>query len=169
DTLGATWQHTDDVLAGLDGSFTTQFDVAAYFVSDYDVTATGSSGAIATTRFTDTVHVQTVALTSQKSDCSTASTSFAPGDTVCVKSVVGTNGNGAPDTFFVQWTTPSAAVAFTDSHTVTGNTTLTDSHRVSAPGTWTVKACSTSNCAGGTVFDTKTFTVTATKAPQTIT
>ena len=169
DTLGATWQYTGDALAGLDGSFTMQFDLAAYFVSDYDVTATGSSGVVATTTFTDTIHVQSVALTSQKSDCSTASTSFAPGDTVCLKSLAGTNGNGAPDSFFIQWLNPSAVVAFTDTHTVTGNSTLSDSHPVSTSGTWTVKACSTSTCTGGAVYDTKTFTVSATKAPQSIT
>ena len=32
-----------------------------------------------------------------------------------------------------------------------------------------MKACSTSTCTGGAVYDTKTFTVSATKAPQSIT
>src|SRR5262245_23136179 len=41
DTLGQTWQHTADVTATGDGLITDVFTLPSYFVSDYDVTATG--------------------------------------------------------------------------------------------------------------------------------
>src|SRR5215213_3404455 len=52
DTYGATWKHDVYVDADASGNITDQFNPPDSFVSDYDVTATGSSGT-ATTSFTD--------------------------------------------------------------------------------------------------------------------
>jgi hypothetical protein len=52
DTYGATWKHDVYVDADASGNITDQFNLPDSFVSDYDVTATGSSGT-ATTSFTD--------------------------------------------------------------------------------------------------------------------
>src|SRR5215218_10513299 len=52
DTYGATWSRNVDVTADASGNITDQFNLPDSFVSDYDVTATGSSGT-ATTSFTD--------------------------------------------------------------------------------------------------------------------
>ena len=52
DTINKSWQHTADVTADDGGNVTDVFDLPAYFISDYDVTATGPSGT-ATTTFTD--------------------------------------------------------------------------------------------------------------------
>jgi hypothetical protein len=41
DTLGQTWQHTADVTATAEGTFTDAFGLPTYFVSNHDVTATG--------------------------------------------------------------------------------------------------------------------------------
>ena len=52
DTINQSWQHTKDVTADDGGNVTDVFDLPAYFISDYDVTATGPSGT-ATWTFTD--------------------------------------------------------------------------------------------------------------------
>jgi hypothetical protein len=43
------------VIADASGNITDSFNLPNTFVSDYDVTATGSSGAVATTTFTDAI------------------------------------------------------------------------------------------------------------------
>ncbi|HEV2713394.1 MAG TPA: hypothetical protein VGU26_09870, partial [Gaiellaceae bacterium] len=53
DDAGQTWAHDADVVAGLDGSFTYQFNLPDWFVANYTVRAVGSSGLSATTTFTD--------------------------------------------------------------------------------------------------------------------
>jgi len=53
DTLGKTWQYSADVVADLGGGFTLQFDLPNTFISNYDVTATGTWNDEATTGFTD--------------------------------------------------------------------------------------------------------------------
>ena len=52
DTINQSWQHTADVTVDLGGNVTDVFDLPSYFISDYDVTATGPSGT-ATWTFTD--------------------------------------------------------------------------------------------------------------------
>src|SRR6266508_6784948 len=53
DDAGQTWSYNADVTADDSGSFTNQFQLPNWFVADYSVTASGSSGATATTSFTD--------------------------------------------------------------------------------------------------------------------
>ena len=53
DDIGQVWQYDTDVVAGLDGSFTTQFQLPTTFVAAYVVTATGTTSGTATTTFTD--------------------------------------------------------------------------------------------------------------------
>ena len=53
DTVGQTWKYVADVSAQADGTFTHSFNLPNYFVSDYDVTATGAISGTATTTFTD--------------------------------------------------------------------------------------------------------------------
>jgi hypothetical protein len=53
DDAGQTWSHNADVAADDAGNFRYQFQLPNFFVADYSVTATGSSGATATTTFTD--------------------------------------------------------------------------------------------------------------------
>src|SRR5215218_3567095 len=52
DTLGQTWVRNVDVTADSNGEITDSFNLPNYFISDYDVTATGISGTVRTT-FTD--------------------------------------------------------------------------------------------------------------------
>ena len=53
DTIGQTWQHVVDKPAQGDGTVSDVFSLPNYFVSDYDVTATGPISGTATTTFTD--------------------------------------------------------------------------------------------------------------------
>ena len=53
DTNGQTWTHTADVTAASDGTLSDVFNLPDYFVSNYDVTATGPVSGTATTTFTD--------------------------------------------------------------------------------------------------------------------
>lgn len=53
DTYGGTWEYLETVTATADGTFDVVFTLPDWFVSDYDVTATGSISGTATTSFTD--------------------------------------------------------------------------------------------------------------------
>ncbi len=55
DNDSQSWSHDADVVAGAGGGFTYSFDLPAWFVATYAVTATGASGTIATTTFTDSL------------------------------------------------------------------------------------------------------------------
>src|SRR5918995_1156076 len=57
DTYGASWSRNVDVTADASGNITDSFNLPDWFVSDYDVTATGASGAIAKTTFTDAANL----------------------------------------------------------------------------------------------------------------
>ncbi len=50
---GQTWSFADDVTASDAGEFTDEFTLPTWFVAEYSVTVTGSSGATAATSFTD--------------------------------------------------------------------------------------------------------------------
>ena len=168
DTVGATWQYTSDVLADPTGGFTLQIQLASYFVSDYDVTATGAAGEVATAAFTD-ANVSNATLSVRQSDCTTVAASFISGETACVHSVVSVQGGGTLPDYLVQWVNPSGVLTFTDTHnSVADNQAFDDSHLVAAAGTWTVKACKSAGCSGGNLVSSATFTVAA-KQNQTIT
>jgi hypothetical protein len=55
DTYGASWSRNVDVTADASGQITDSFNLPDWFVSDYDVTATGSQSGTATTTFTDSI------------------------------------------------------------------------------------------------------------------
>ena len=49
DTIGQTWSHEATVTPDANGNITDVFQLPSYFVSDYDVTATGTVSGTATT------------------------------------------------------------------------------------------------------------------------
>jgi hypothetical protein len=53
DSDGNTWSYDADVVADASGAFTHAFTLPHWLVANYAVTATGASGATATTTFTD--------------------------------------------------------------------------------------------------------------------
>src|SRR5215210_8076447 len=58
DTYGASWARNVDVTANANGEITDSFNLPDWFVSDYDVTATGAQSGMATTTFTDSQPTQ---------------------------------------------------------------------------------------------------------------
>jgi hypothetical protein len=97
DTIGQTWQYNADVTADLSGGFTTQFQLPATFISNYDVTATGSVGEIATASFTDAnVNVQTIGVAAATVAWIRRNTTNCTGPVAASGSVNATSGgNGA--------------------------------------------------------------------------
>src|SRR5215216_3046655 len=53
DDAGQTWNRNVNVTADQSGNITDQFNLPDWFVASYSVKATGASGAVATTTFTD--------------------------------------------------------------------------------------------------------------------
>ena len=53
DNQGQTWVRNADVTADANGDITDSFNLPNWFVASYGVTATGASGSVATTSFTD--------------------------------------------------------------------------------------------------------------------
>src|SRR5919108_656809 len=53
DDAGQTWSRNVNVTAGAAGTITDSFNLPDFFVAAYSVRATGASGAVATTSFTD--------------------------------------------------------------------------------------------------------------------
>jgi hypothetical protein len=58
DDVGQAWKLEADVTSDAEGNFTYQFQLPDFFIADYNVTATGTSGQVATTSFTDAVNLQ---------------------------------------------------------------------------------------------------------------
>jgi hypothetical protein len=56
DTLGNTWSQTDNVTADANGNVIDAVLLPNYFISDYNVTATGEQSGTATISFTDAVN-----------------------------------------------------------------------------------------------------------------
>jgi hypothetical protein len=76
DTIGQTWSHTAPVTATGLGVVSDVFQLPTYFVSDYDVTATGPISGSATTTFTDALGLnldqcQNIDLTHLNDPCGT--------------------------------------------------------------------------------------------------
>ena len=163
DDAGETWRRDVDVIADESGAISDQFNLPDWFVADYSVTATGASSGNATWSFTDG-NVTAVSLSIRKSNCSTASASFATGDTVCAHSAAtAITGNGIGD-YWIQWVPPSGTATTVAHNNVTTANSADDSLGVNVTGTWTIRACSNSSCSS--VLTSATFSV---KQSQTIT
>ena len=161
DTLGESWRLSDDISADGSGAFTYQFQLPDWFVAEYHVYAYGVISGSATTDFTD-ANLDTAAITIKQSTCTTNSTAFIYGDTVCASVVVTTSGGGGNPDLVILWVNPGGTtVRTTTKNNVANGSTQTDTFQVKVLGTWTVKACKNTGCSGGNLLDTETFTVTA--------
>jgi hypothetical protein len=137
------------------------------------LTAVGATSQAQAT-FTDSLHLSAATITVKTSGCSTNSTNFAIGDTVCASVAATAGGSGSADTYYIQWYKPDGTQARQVSKSVTASSqTDTDSLSLTSTnaitGTWTIKTCKLSGttCAGTDTWNSKTFAVT--KANQTIT
>jgi MBG domain (YGX type) len=172
DTTNHTWQHSADVTADDTGRIQDVFSLPNVFVSDYDVSATGSASGNATTTFTD-ANPLSVAL-------GAVSQTIAPGGTADYQSATVTFGGNSTSCTVLLSAGPfptGATPAFgTASLTGIGGQTPSTSFKVNTtnavvPGTYnfTVTATRTAGCQGqGSETTSGTLVVAATKANQTI-
>ena len=58
DDVGQAWRLDADMTASAEGNFIYQFQLPDFFIADYAVTATGASGQVARTTFTDAANLQ---------------------------------------------------------------------------------------------------------------
>src|SRR5215217_669046 len=160
DTYGATWTRNVDVTANANGEITDSFSLPNSFVSDYNVTATGASGAIAKTTFTD------ADLAIQGSTANATQ-----GDTRSYTAVVQGGGNGCQTP--VTWSASNATVSPTSAAigspvTVTFNNTGTASITVTSPHTTGGGNCSnTINVTVNSGVRSTSTAVTASPSPST--
>jgi len=120
-------------------------------VGEYAYTATGqTSGVSESGTFTDAINIESFA-----SDCTTGSSSFTVGATVCAKAT-GLPGGGGGSSGRIEWWAPSGASATRTTNFTGESGNFTDSFAPSACGTWTLKVYSPA----ATFQDDDTFEVT---------
>jgi hypothetical protein len=181
DDVGQTWNRNVNVIADASGNITDQFKLPNMFVATYSVTATGASGAVATSSFTDgqltsaVITTRTATGTPPSATCdATNAASFASGSTVCAHVVATLNSGGSKTEWQLKWFapgvninsgTPAQETSYSEDSTLT-SATHDDFFVPTAVGTWTLVACKTGNtggCAPGNVQSTQTFAVTKPK------
>jgi hypothetical protein len=181
DDVGQTWNRNVNVIADASGNITDQFNLPNMFVATYSVTATGASGAVATSSFTDgqltsaVITTRTATGTPPSATCdATNAASFASGSTVCAHVVATLNSGGSKTEWQLKWFapgvninsgTPAQETSYSEDSTLT-SATHDDFFVPTAVGTWTLVACKTGNtggCAPGNVQSTQTFAVTKPK------
>jgi hypothetical protein len=138
DSDGQTWVFNDDVTADADGDISDSFNLPNWFVASYAVTATGASGSVATTSFTDGN------LTSVSGTVTDSATSAAiAGATVKCDATSGCNGT------FTTTTDASGSYSFANGNKLTfsgnGPTTLTLTVSKSGYTTGTITLSNVSN------------------------
>lgn len=145
DTFEASWSRNVDVIADASGSITDSFNLPDWFVSDYDVTATGAQSGTARTTFTDSLP-QGVAV-------SPASRTVTQGDSTTYTVNVDMAGNGDSCTVTLSAVgLPSGASA-----------TFTNNPRTGGPTDYTSTMTVTTTAA--TPAGAHTLSVNATKPP----
>src|SRR5690242_2605261 len=88
DADGQTWAFDDDVTADANGDISDSFTLPDWFVANYGVTATGASGSVATSAFTDAIATTTSVTSNNNPSTQGQSVTF----TATVK--YGANGGG---------------------------------------------------------------------------
>jgi HSP20 family molecular chaperone IbpA len=178
DTYGASWSRNVDVTADASGNITDSFNLPDWFVSDYNVTATGTQSGTVTTTFTDSQPepLAGVSVASPTSVTVTQGTA-APYGNVSVDMV----GNSSNCTVTLVTSTqsgdtglPAGASASFGNSPVTTNADFTSSLSVSTtgvnPGTYTfhVNAQKGANCQGSSaaVISTQQLTLKVNSATQ---
>src|SRR5678815_1527575 len=125
------------------------------------------SGITAQTTFTDDTNITTATIATRESTCTTNTTSFTQGQTICGNAVItGVGGGGGAGSFFIVWFNPSNVAVKTTTNTVpattptTFNDTLT-TNGTSPTGTWSVHVCKNATCSGGNDVASASFTLAA--------
>ena len=162
-------ERSIQVVADADGNIS-----GGYLVQEYDLrlqfiaSAKGlTSGITAQTTFTDDTNITTATIATRESTCTTNTTSFTQGQTICGNAVItGVGGGGGAGSFFIVWFNPSNVAVKTTTNTVpattptTFNDTLT-TNGTSPTGTWSVHVCKNAACSGGNDVVSASFTLAA--------
>ncbi|HZJ47317.1 MAG TPA: kelch repeat-containing protein [Pyrinomonadaceae bacterium] len=162
-------ERSIQVVADADGNIS-----GGYLVQEYDLrlqfiaSAKGqTSGITAQTTFTDDTNITTATVGTRESTCTTNTTSFTQGQTICGNAVItGVGGGGGAGSFFIVWFNPSNVAVKTTTNTVpattptTFNDTLT-TNGTSPTGTWSVHVCKNATCSGGNDVASASFTLAA--------
>jgi hypothetical protein len=179
DTLGKTWQYNADFVADVTGGFTAQVQLPNTFISDYDVTATGAAGDVATTAFTDSQPQSVTVATTSKTVAAGAAGSAAYGTvavtvngnsntcTITLAAFTGAGDTGLPTGVTASFSPNPNTVSASYNASLTVNTTPT-----TAAGTYTfhVQAQRGAGCQGnGTTDGTQQLTLVVAKRVGTVT
>ena len=151
DTYGASWSRNVDVTADANGNITDSFNLPDWFVSDYNVTATGTQSGTAMTTFTD-AQPQTVSVTPTTHTVKQGVTSGNYNVSVAM--------NGSSSNCTVNLSAvglPTGASASFSNSSPTGNT--------STPATSTFTVSTTATGPNTTPTGSDTFRVDATRTP----
>jgi hypothetical protein len=138
----------------------------ADFGKKFYLTASGSN-AKAQTSFTDATNVNAATIVTKESACTTNTSSFSRGQTVCASvEVTAVGGGGGAGDFFIVWFPPSGPSVRTTTKTVPASipTTFTDTFTTtgsSALGTWKVSVCNNTGCTGGNQVAFANFSLAA--------
>ncbi|HLJ17585.1 MAG TPA: YDG domain-containing protein [Bryobacteraceae bacterium] len=131
------------------------------------LTASDPGGEQAQITFTDSTNVKTATVILENSACTTATTTFTQGQTVCAKVVVtALNGSGGQGSFSIAWFNPSGTSVQKTPNTVpsTVPTTFTDTlvtTTSTSTGTWNVGVCNGTTCALNQAVVSASFTLNA--------
>ena len=144
DTNGSTWKLNEVVKADESGTFTHQFTLPAWFVSNYDVTATGESSGVATTEFTD---ASTGSWRFWMSDSAPPTTTTVVGGGTITYNLVADTGSGTVTGAVASLTlTDNVGGALVAKATLTSGATTSGSLSATGPtGTWTLGSLTTTD------------------------
>ena len=156
DDQGKTWQRDTTVSADAAGTISDSFDLPDWFVATYSVTATGSSGAVATASFTDgnvvvraRVGGSPLAVTfpagSARSFNNTACSGTAATSNASAFTTNGTNSNYTNSSVAAN-NSQSASIAAPSPITIAGTTYLFSGWSADSPAELTVSTSGTTGC-----------------------
>src|SRR5437870_8215026 len=170
------WTYESTVPADANGEFV----IDPYFIVElrhlgvqFHVTALGAQSTMqADVYFTDAINITSATVATRESTCTTTTTTFTQGQTVCgYVTVTGVNGSGASGSFFIVWFYPSNAVDHFTTQTVpaTVPTVFTDPFNTlgKPTGNWNVHVCKNNTCnGGGNDLGSAAFNLNACTAPS---
>jgi large repetitive protein len=147
DTYGASWSRNVAVTADASGNISDSFNLPDYFVSDYDVTATGAQSGTVRTTFTDSPNPNTLTV-------SPSSAQVTQGNSVNYTATVGYGGNT---------TAPSCTISLSASGLPTGATASFAPSSRTSTSTADFNSVMTVSTTNATPTGTHTFTVQMTR------
>ncbi|HET7272539.1 MAG TPA: hypothetical protein VFI90_15810, partial [Rubrobacter sp.] len=149
DTYGASWARNVDVNANANGEITDSFNLPEWFVSDYDVTATGTQSGTVRTTFTDANPSGILVNPTSRSVTQGQSATYD------VTVQMGGNSSNCTTTLSASGLPTGATASFSGANPRTGNTNYTS--------TMTISTTASGPASGKTPTGSHTFNVQMTR------